>query len=168
MSWLNNPAQNTGSAALFRAAVFLTTWIALTHGRPGDVVAGVAVAAIATWASLKLLPAGPTRLSLRAFVVLARHFFSQSIVAGIDVARRAFDPNLPIRPGLIVCACDLHAGPARNAFCALSSLLPGTIPVRSEGSGTLLIHCLDTDQAIAAQMTEDERLFRQVLAGRPR
>ncbi len=99
MSWLNIPAEREASAALFRGAVFLITWLALTHGRLGDVIAGVAVAAIATWASLKLLPAGPTRLSLRAFVALARHFFRQSIVAGIDVARRAFDLTSRCAPG---------------------------------------------------------------------
>ena len=53
----------------------------------------------------------------------------------------------------------IAAGPARNAFCALESLLPGTLPAGSNDQGALVVHCLDVDQPILAQMAADEALF---------
>ena len=47
-------------------------------------------------------------------------------------------PRLPLRPGFLRCPLRLAPGPARNAFCAFSSLLPGTLPAGSERDGALL------------------------------
>ena len=105
----------------------------------------------------------PTRLS-----ALALRFLYQSVVAGADVARRALDPRLPLRCGFVLYRTGLPPGPARHSFTTLMSLLPGTVPTGSDRDGALLIHCLDVEQPVAAQLAEQEGLFVQVIDAGPR
>ena len=87
------------------------------------------------------------------------HFVWQSVVAGVDVARRAFDPRLPLRPGFVKCPLRLPPGSARNTFCALTSLVPGTVP--SDGDeDALAYHCLEPRQPVAEQLREEEARSR--------
>ena len=91
---------------------------------------------------------------------LVARFLWQSALAGADVARRALAPALPLRPGFLSCPLRLAPGPARSAFCAFSSLLPGTLVAGSERDGTLSVHCLDVGQDVPAQMRAEEAAFR--------
>ena len=152
-----------------RMAGFLGLWLALAGSSAGDLPVGVAAAAIATWTSLLLLPPTKGRLRPTAAVRLVASFLSQSVLAGIDVARRALDPRLPLRPGFVLFPIRIAPGPARDAFCALESLLPGTLPAGSNDRGALVVHCLDVDRPILAQMAADEALFVEALGleGRP-
>jgi len=50
-------------------------------------------------------------------------------------------------------------------FTALMSLLPGTVPVGSDQSGALVIHCLDIWQPVTAQLAAEEALLVQVMGG---
>jgi multicomponent Na+:H+ antiporter subunit E len=45
------------------------------------------------------------------------------------------------------------------------SLLPGTVPAGSAGTRALLIHCLDVEQPVAAQLAEEEAQFVQAVGG---
>jgi multicomponent Na+:H+ antiporter subunit E len=112
---------------------------------------------------MKLLPPGGSRWSLSAAARLALRFLYKSVVAGADVARRALAPSLPLRLGFVTYPVRLAPGAARNTFCTLSSLLPGTLPVGSDQRGALLIHCLDTGEPIIAQLSEEEALLTRVL-----
>ena len=115
-------------SAIFRAAGYFGFWLVLTDADSADVAAGLVAAVAATWASLRLMPA--ERWNLRP-VELARfilHFLRQSIVAGTDVALRALDPRLPLQPGFVIYHTRLPPGPKRSMFCAIMSLLPGTLP----------------------------------------
>jgi hypothetical protein len=62
----------------------------------------------------------------------------------------------------------LPPGPARRAFTSLMSLLPGTVPTGVEREGGLLIHCLDVEPPVAAQLAEQEGLFVKVIDAAPR
>jgi multicomponent Na+:H+ antiporter subunit E len=96
------------------------------------------------------------------------HFLRQSIVAGIDVAWRALDPRLRLRPGFVVYQAQLPPGTTRETFCAIMSLMPGTLPCGpAEGNG-LTIHCLDVTQPVAEQLAVEEVLCMQTLGGTPR
>jgi multicomponent Na+:H+ antiporter subunit E len=119
-------------------------------------------AAWATWISVLLQPVGDRQVSATALARLAMRLPWQSLVAGADVARRALDPRMPLQPGFVTYATGLQAGAGRNAFRALLSLQPGTLPVSVEESGDLLIHCLDTNQPVVAQLSMEEELFAQV------
>ena len=93
--------------------------------------------------------------------LLGRHFIWGSIVAGVDVARRAFHPRLPLRPGFVTYTCRVPAGTTRDLFLAMTSLMPGSLPTDVDERGVLLMHCLDTDQPLADQMADTEaRLLR--------
>lgn len=150
-------------SAVVRGAMFFVLWVILTLGHRSDLAVGVFAAIAATWVSLLLLPTGRARSSLRPLIKFMLHFFHQSVIAGLDVARRAFDPKLPLNPGYVQFPCPLAGGPARSAFCALSSLLPGTVPVKSDAAGNILVHCLDTRQPVVEQLCEDASLFREAI-----
>jgi multicomponent Na+:H+ antiporter subunit E len=161
------PSSTLGSA-VFRAAGFFGFWLVLTGADAADLAAGVVAAAAATWASLRLMPAERWKLrpvKLAKFVV---HFLRQSIAAGTDVALRALDPRLPLRPGFVIYQAHLPPGTKRNSFCAIMSLLPGTLPCGpAEGNG-LAIHCLDVTQPVVEQLAAEETLCMQTLGGAQR
>jgi multicomponent Na+:H+ antiporter subunit E len=127
----------------------------------------VVAALAATWVSLRLLPSGTNHTQPLALTKVALRFLYQSVLAGADVARRALDPRLPLDPGFIPYSTGLPPGTARNAFTALMSLLPGTVPVGSDRSGALVIHCLDIQQPVAAQLADEEALLVRVMGGAP-
>jgi multicomponent Na+:H+ antiporter subunit E len=159
-------ARGSGAAAVIRGVGFLCLWLIIFGADVPDLLVGAAAAAAATWTSLRLLPPGRTRLRPGALARLVVRFFAQSGVAGADVARRALDPALPLRPGFKLCPTRLPPGRAREAFCAMASLLPGTLPAGSDQGGALLVHCLDVEQDVAAQMAEEEDAFLAVLGRR--
>jgi len=152
-------------AVLRRFAVYLALWLILIGFSGTDLAVGVVTAACATWVSVVLLPVNDRQVSPWAVACLAVRLPWQSLVAGADVARRALDPRLPLQPGYITYSTGLAVGPRRDAFRALVSLQPGTLPVSVAESDDLLIHCLDTSQPIAAQLAAEEVLFSQLTRG---
>jgi multicomponent Na+:H+ antiporter subunit E len=148
---------------VLRAALFLVLWFVLAGAEAADLLPGAVAVAAATWTSLVLLPPGRSVRSPAAMARLAFRFFYQSVIAGADVARRALDPRLPLRPGFIVYPVRFRPGTARNVFTTLTSLLPGTVPT-GEDNGHLVYHCLDVDQPVASQLAAEEsalsRTFR--------
>ena len=143
-------------AALVRWLLYLALWIGLIGVDPLDLAVGAFAAAVATWASLYLLPPGAHPVRLAALPGLALRFLGQSVVAGLDIARRAFSPSMGLRPGFLQHRTGLGRGPARNVFAAITSLVPGTLVARDDDHG-LLVHCLDREQPVAAGLAEDER-----------
>ena len=148
--------------ALARAAGFLILWLVLAGYEPADLPIAVAAALAATWTSLRLLPPHSSRVSPVALVRLTLCFLWQSVVAGGDVARRALDPRLPLRPGLMVYPVRFPPGRWRNTFAALTSLLPGTVPAGDQ-NGQLVYHCLDVDQPVASQLAAEETALAQAI-----
>jgi multicomponent Na+:H+ antiporter subunit E len=146
-----------------RAAGFLAFWLMLSGGNPADLPVGAFAAAMATWTSLRLLPPGQWSFRPVALSQLVLRFFRQSIGAGIDVAWRALDPRLPLRPGFVVYPVRFPPGTARNVFTALTSLLPGTVPAGDE-SGQLVYHCLDVDQPVVSQLAAEEAALSRALS----
>jgi multicomponent Na+:H+ antiporter subunit E len=154
----------TWRAVLGRSGAFFALWVVLIGTSPGDLVAGVLVSGAATWTSLALLPPGSQRVRLTALLLLIPHFLWKSVVAGWDVARRALDPRLPLRTGFVGYPARLRSPLARNAFASYTSLLPGTLPVEDDGE-TLLYHCLDIEQPVAAELASEEAVLTHALGG---
>ena len=152
-------------AAAVRGIGFLLLWLVLFGANAGALPVGVAAAVLATWTSLALLPPGRARVSIPALLRLGLRFVSQSVLAGIDVARRAFDPTLPLHLGFVKYEMRLPAGLLRSAFTALTSLVPGTVPSGTDSEGRLIVHCLDIAQPVSAQMRDDEALLGRVTDG---
>ena len=76
-------------AAMARGAGFFGFWLLLIGPDPADLAAGFFAAAAATWTSLRLLPPSGGRLRYAALARLALRFGQESIMGGLDVARRA-------------------------------------------------------------------------------
>jgi multicomponent Na+:H+ antiporter subunit E len=163
---VNGPG--TLGSAISRAPGFFGFWLVLTGADSADLAAGSVAVVAATWASLRLMPAHQWNLRPVKLAELVLHFLRQSIAAGTDVALRALDPRLPLRPGFVVYQAHLPPGTKRDAFCAIMSLLPGTLPCGpAEGNG-LTIHCLDVTQPVVEQLAAEETLCMQTLEGAQR
>jgi multicomponent Na+:H+ antiporter subunit E len=162
---MNHSGGTAGSAAVrafARAAGFLVLWLVLAGADPADLPAAAVAVVAATWASLRLLPPGSSRLSPSALAKLTLRFAYQSVAAGVDVAWRALDPRLPLRPGFVRYPVRFPPGPARNAFSTLTSLLPGTVPAGAE-PGHIVYHCLDVEQPVTSQLAAEEAALARAL-----
>jgi multicomponent Na+:H+ antiporter subunit E len=146
-----------------RAVLFFAFWLMIAGYDPVDLPIGLVTAAAATWTSLRLLPPAKVQFRLSSLAAFALHFMRQSASSGVEVAWRAFSPRLPLNPGFIVYPCRLRSAGTRSAFCALSSLLPGTLPAGSDENGALLVHCLDVGQPVAANLAAEEALFSRAI-----
>jgi multicomponent Na+:H+ antiporter subunit E len=149
--------------AAARAIAFLIFWIILSGYDPADLWAAAVAVVAATSASLRLLPPGTARVRPATLLTFVLRFLCQSVVAGVDVARRALGPSLPLHPGFVVYPAGLPPGPSRNMFATLMSLLPGTVPTGAAAGGGLLVHCLDVEQPVAAQLAAEEEHFAQLI-----
>jgi multicomponent Na+:H+ antiporter subunit E len=147
-------------AAALRGFVLFGVWVVIGNTGLADLATGFVAAGLASWASLQLVPpiAGP-RPRLLTLALLLLRLPWQAGRAGVDVARRALDPRMPVQPGALPFTSRLPGGLARDSFLALSSLQPGTVPVGEAMDGRQLIHALDTTQPVAGSMARDEAAF---------
>jgi multisubunit Na+/H+ antiporter MnhE subunit len=157
-------------AALLRGLGFLGFWLLLAApdlraafadpvAAAPDLLIALAAVVIATWLSLRLLPPRPRALRPGPMLLLGWRFLAQSVVAGVDVARRVFDPRLPIQPGLVVYRPRLRDPHRQSVLATLSSAAPGTLAVGTDAEGNLIYHVLDTRLPVADGLAADERLL---------
>ncbi len=166
---LSGPPALRRGAGWPRGVGYYALWVVLIGTEPGDLSAGVPVAAAAAWLSLRLLPPRSPGPRWGALLALAPRFLWQSVVAGVDVAYRVFAPGLPIRPGWVVYRTALAPGVQRAAFTGITGLLPGTVPCGENQSGEIVYHVLDVGQDVPAQLAAEEaRLAGPLGAGAAR
>ncbi len=150
-----------------RAAALLLVWIIVSGAQDTDLVPGLVAALAAAGISLRVLAPGTAALRPIALIGLVVRLLQQSLIAGVDVARRALDPQLPIKPGLVHYSVGLPPGAARNTFTTLMSLLPGTVPIRAGRHKGLIVHCLDTDLPVCAQLAVEEAALVRAIGRTP-
>jgi multicomponent Na+:H+ antiporter subunit E len=160
-------SNSTRSAALWRGASFFLLWMLLMQSmKPADLAVGVLACVGATWTSLRLMPPASGRMYFGKFFSLLPHFLWESVLAGVDVARRALQPRMPLSPGFVSCPLSFPPGLARNIFATITSLLPGSVSA-GETEGELIYHCLDDTSPVVEQLWKEERLLaRALVAGR--
>ena len=143
-----------------RAAFLASVWLALTGADPGGIAIGIVAVAAATGLSLALMPprAG---VALWPLAIMVPGFLWRSLLGGLDVARRVFDPRLPLRPGWKILRTRLPDG-GKVALGGEFSLMPGTLVAGSKGD-RLLIHMLDTGQDITGEIAREEACFARAL-----
>jgi multicomponent Na+:H+ antiporter subunit E len=156
-------------AILVRGTVYFVVWMVMAGGQLAHVAPGLVVAALATWVSLVLLPLDPGFAEVRPLAVLrlALRFVWGSIVAGLDIARRAFSPSLPLKLGYLDYPVGLPPGTARNLFTSVTSLMPGTLPTGTDESGHLIYHCLDVEQPVLQELSREEAQLVAALGAGP-
>ncbi len=152
-------------ATLSRAIAFLLLWLAVAGRKPSDLPVGVAVAIAAAWASLVLAPPSGGRLDVRATFSFLLEFMRLSFTAGLDVALRALRAAPGLRPGVVEARLRLPPGLARDAFCVIASLLPGTLLTGfdPDDDHKSYVHGLDVRQPIAAELAAEEASFMRMI-----
>ena len=160
-------AESTRSTALWRGAAFFLLWMLLMQSmKPADLVVGALTCLGATWTSLALMPPASGCVRFGALLALLPHFLWESVLAGVEVARRALPPRMHLSPGFVTCPLAFPPGFARNTFATITSLLPGTVPVDDIEEG-LVYHCLDTAQPVLEELAAEERAYAPALCVKP-
>jgi multicomponent Na+:H+ antiporter subunit E len=161
---MRGPLGSTGAVTLARFAGFVVLWLLLLPSlKLADLLVGLVVAAGATWSSLRLMPPACGGVRFGPLLALLPHFLKESVVAGVDVARRAFHPRMPLNPGFVSCPLQFPPGYARNSFATITSLLPGTVSA-GETEQSVVYHCLDDTASVVEQLWKEERLLSRALA----
>ncbi|PNG25350.1 Na+/H+ antiporter subunit E [Methylocella silvestris] len=150
-------------AAAVRAAAFFAFWLMIGGNDLLGLPVGLATAVAASFVSLRLMPPGRAKIRPLSLLALTARFARQSVISGLEVAWRAFDPRLPLNPGFIAYPLRIAPGGGRSAFCAFSSLLPGTLPTGTDAGDALLVHCLDVSRPVSADLAAEESLFMRAL-----
>jgi multicomponent Na+:H+ antiporter subunit E len=140
-----------------RVTLLAVLWWALVEGRFGGWPLTLAVFLLALAAALALRPPRAWKVSPGGLLRFLPWFALQSFLGGVDVARRAFDPRLPLRPGFLDHRLRVDEGTPRLFFVGALSLLPGTLSVRiDEGTDALRVHALDAGPDVPARLRELE------------
>lgn len=145
-----------------RFTFLLVLWLVLTLNEPSALLVGVLAAAISSAISMQLLPPDGRQVRLATVVRLAPGFAWTSLLGGLDVARRALHPRLPLNPQWIAYPIRLPPGAARVSLGNELSLMPGTLAAGGRGN-TLYVHCLDSRQAVEKQIAEEEQRVAETI-----
>lgn len=153
------------TAIVGRASAFLLLWLTVAGLKPSDLLVGAAAAGAATFASVVLAPPFGGRINLSALLSYVAHFLRLSMVAGVDVARRALRATPDLRPGLVEARLRQPPGFARNAFGVIASLVPGSLLTgfAPEDPQRAYVHALDVGQPVAADLAAEEAAFLRTL-----
>ncbi len=142
-----------------RAVLFALMWWILTDGAMDSWLVGAPVVLFATLVSVVLLP--PFSWSLTGIVRFIPFFLWHSLRGGVDVARRALHPRLPISPGLFDHKWRLPPGLPRVFMANTVSLLPGILSTELDEEH-LRVHVLDDTSDFAEELTVLEKQVARV------
>jgi len=144
---------------LLRVVFFAFIWWILTDGAMDSWPIGVPTVLLAALVSVMLMPL--LSWSLRGVVLFIPYFLWYSIRGGVDVARRALHPRLPISPGLFDYRFRLPPGLPRIFMANTVSLLPGTLSVELSEE-ILHVHVLDETNAINEELNRLENRLADI------
>jgi multicomponent Na+:H+ antiporter subunit E len=155
------PAKSWVAAAAIRLAAFFGVWMILTQGRLSDLAFVVPLLAATAAISLWSVPPRQWRIRPSGVLRFAPWFLWAAIRGGVDVARRVFPARMPIDPAYVTVAIDASAN-QRLLLALTVSLLPGTATCRISDD-RLLVHCLDQNQAVEAEIQDLSARIRRLV-----
>jgi multicomponent Na+:H+ antiporter subunit E len=126
-----------------RLALFALLWILLSAAYATSPLFIFLAVVTATVTSLLLWPTAPPAIRWLRLPVLALYFLRKSISGGVDVARRAFSPSMPLQPDFITYEATLGSEAARVLFTWMIGLMPGSASVNLEQDTRITIHVID-------------------------
>ncbi len=144
-----------------RAVLFSLMWWVLADGSVDSWLVGAPSVLFATLVSLALLP--PFPFSLTGIVRFVSFFLWRSLYGGVDVARRALHPHMPISPGLVDYRWRLPPGLPRIFMTNVVSLQPGTLSVEL-GADCLRVHVLDARKDFLPELKAVEDRVAEVFS----
>jgi multicomponent Na+:H+ antiporter subunit E len=149
-----------GFTLLSRGFMFAFIWWILSDGAIASWLIGIPAVLLAVAASVALVPPVPVVWSeLLRFVSF---FVLHSLLGGVDVARRAFHPDMPIDPDLIAYPLRLPQGLPQVIMANIISLLPGTLSATLD-QNVLKVHVLDRQTGFLAELEALERHVARML-----
>jgi multicomponent Na+:H+ antiporter subunit E len=137
-------------------------WWAVSEGRPGSWGVGAPVVLAAATLAAAVVPAPRHRVRPLPLLRFLGTFAARSARGGLDVARRALSPSMPLDPGFLEIRTALPEGGARVLLADVVSLLPGTVTVDLEGD-RLLLHALETGPQVEREVRDLERQVAELL-----
>jgi multicomponent Na+:H+ antiporter subunit E len=129
-------------SGVLRAAWFALLWAVLTGADFRNPLLALSSVGAAIAASLWLWPPGGPPVRWRHLPTLVAYFLWRALVGGVDVARRALSPAMPLEGHLVEYDSRLGDERARVLFAWMIGLMPGTACVGLEGSA-LTVHVID-------------------------
>ena len=126
-----------------RLALFALLWVFLSAAHWKTPAFAILAVVAATATSLFLWPAAGRQIRWMRAPVLAVYFLRQSFSGGVDVARRAFSPAMPLQPDFINYETTLESEAGRVLFTWMIGLMPGCASVNLENQNRLTIHVID-------------------------
>lgn len=147
--------------------VWASLWLIITGADPSSLVLGLPAIGAATWVSLRFAANDPRPMTfwLGWFMRLPRFalfFLRESLLGGIDVAKRALNPTR-LSPGFVVHQPQLQQGAARLFYVNCISLMPGTLSAQLSGR-EVAIHSLDLEMDNAGALRSLERQVARLFA----
>lgn len=139
-----------------RMAVLAGLWWLIAQGQPEAWLVGLPAVGFATFASMRLGNAARPQLAIGRLPGFAVLFLRESVLGGIDVARRTLAPTLRIKPGFRTYHLQLRDPRARVLLVNCISLLPGTLAADCQGDRVEL-HLLDANENPDPQIRRLER-----------
>ena len=148
---------------LLSVLVLSAIWGVLTGWRADSLIFGIP--AVLLGAAIPFLFPKPPhwRLSLRGALVFGLWFAVQSVRGAVDVALRAFAPDMGLRPCFRACPLTLPPGAPRVMFVNTITLLPGTLSAEIMGD-TLIVHMLDARADLDLSLADLEARIRALFA----
>lgn len=125
--------------ALQTFIVLIAVWLALKGWTAWWL--GVVFAAGGAWVGATLAIGDPYPWRPLRLVVFCGYFVRISLLGGTDVALRALNPRLPVRPHLLRYPMTVPPGQPRTLLLVVVSLVPGSLSVETEGD-VLIVHAL--------------------------
>lgn len=139
-----------------RAALFGLLWVILVEATLSALPYGAAVVPAVTFLSWHLVPPARHRLRLAPLLSALPRFLYLIFLGGVDVARRALRPAMPIDPDLIDRPLRSPTLPHATAMAYLYTLQPGSLAVGVRG-GCLRLHAINRTAPQPPTMPDIER-----------
>lgn len=139
-------------------------WIVLTGSATDALPYGAVAVVVAAALSLRLYPADRPGVGAWRVAVFLPRFLVQSVLGGLDVARRAFDPRLPVGPGWVELPLASRQVEANVLLGGVVSMLPGTLAAGpgdgdgdGDGDGAMALHVLNLPSFASADFHSQEQ-----------
>ncbi|MDZ7826958.1 MAG: Na+/H+ antiporter subunit E [Gammaproteobacteria bacterium] len=129
--------------------ILAVIWLALTGLEAW--LLGLVTVTVAGFTGAVLVPGRPYPWRPARLVRFTAFFLYWSIRGGLDVARRALAPGLPISPRWLRYRIALPPGQPRTLLVSILSLLPGTLSADLEEADLLVVHALTGEDSASVR-----------------
>ena len=146
---------------LSRTLLLFIIWWVLTEGVVTSLAIGLPAIILAAIISIRLLPA--THFSWFQFILFMPFFIRYSLQGGIDVAWRAFHPDMPIAPATVSYKMQLPEGLAQVFMALTVNLLPGTLSTEINNN-TMIVHVLDSQSDYQSELAAVEQKMARIFS----